>query len=536
MKPNVVVVLPVAMPDFHLALKWLAWTARLAENHPNNYDLVVFPAFSLGAPEMLRLQLAVEGREGAVVIKNHIDYEHPELGYAAAANMMLKGALETVEKHYPGRPTLFCEADTTAIRPSWVDEIDAEYKAWGRPFMGDFHPSGEHSHMTGNAVYSANWRKDAPSLARLPMPRPQQGWDTLCAHETLPQSHRSCRIQQIFQPPPIIEKFMAMLHNETALFHRCKDGTLIDLLCARLGWPLIPLEKPLRSLTSDQVTGKAIPTDGHFKVEIFIVSCEKDIEFLRFCLKSLQMFAAGFSGITLAVPTAQKQLFGWVQGGIGGVKIITFDEQPGKGHLAQMIMKSRADELCPHADAIMFVDSDCMAWRPFALDDFVLDGKLLSVTELYEECGKYNHHRLNWQTTVEKATGLKPRHEFMVRHPQVHLSAVLRRTRELVEKHTGKSFDDYVLSGENKFPQTYCEFDTIGAVAESEYAAHYHFEPYDRAGDARSCGQDLNGSWQYIYRFNRDFLVECWSHGGIKRYEKLLNEILIGKPPQFVVK
>lgn len=536
MSIKIVVCLPVSSPDYHLAMKLLRWCIALRKKETELYDLMVVCAASLPKNNVMQLEELCATTPRFIVRQVLEVYEHPELGYASCANHLFRSTLEMAEKEYPGRPPLWMEADCTPIRSGWVKEIDEEYAACGKPIMGDFHPSGEHSHITGNSVYPHDWRIRVPSFARLPQPRPEQGWDTLCSFESLPISHRSCRIQQIFQPPAIHEKFMAMLHPETALFHRVKDGSMIDLLCARLGWPLIPLEKPLRPPTSDQITGRVTPSDGHFKVEIFVVSCEKDIEFLRYCLKSLQMFAAGFSGITLAVPTAQKQLFGWVQGGIGGVKIITFDEQPGKGHLGQLIMKSRADELCPHADAILFVDSDCMAWRPFSPDDFLPENKPRMVRELYEECGKYNSHRLNWKKTVTAATGLNPSYEGMTAHPQVHLAAVLKRTRELVEKHTGKSFDDYVLSGQNTFPQTYAEWPTIAAVVEKEYAHHYHFETYDRAGDARSCQQDVNGSWQYIYRFNRDFFVEFWSHGGIKRYEKIMHEILVGKPPQFFVK
>lgn len=376
---ELVVVLPVSTPDFHLAMKWLKWAQVLNTRlGACQYDLVVLCAASVepAARNILGEQVAL--MPNAVLEIQPEYYERPEYGYAAAANVMFRCALELTERLFPGRPTLWCEADTVPMHEAWVAHIAQEYRLAGRPFMGDFHPSSDISHMTGNAVYPPDWRVRAPSLARLPEPQPEWGWDSKCAPETVPQSHRACTIQQIWLPPRFTEKTMQMIHPETALFHRSKDGTVIDVLCARLGVPEIPLGVPIAPLQDRAPTAvKPIYPPGP-RVEILVVCSLRDEPFLRYCLRGLSFYAAAFAGITLAVPARDRTEFAWIP---KGVKLVTMDELPGKGFLHHLIMKCRADELCPDAEMIMHVDADCMAWEPFSPDDYVYGKKPRLVRE-----------------------------------------------------------------------------------------------------------------------------------------------------------
>lgn len=526
-----VCVLPVSRPDFHLALKWLAWTRAILEPE-EVYDLVVFPAFSVKPAEVETLGVAIHGRPGAVLIQNPRDYEKPEFGYGAAANMMLKGALEMMETSYPGRPMLWCEADTVAMRPGWFFEIADEYETAGKPFLGDFHAAGEWSHLTGNAVYPADWRKLCPSLAKLPLPNPAQGWDTMCAHEIVPLSHRSCRIQQIFQPPAFIDKFMAMIHPETSLFHRCKDGTLVDYLARKRGIPPIPLEPAVCAPTSVVISAPTRARAGAAqRMDILIVTFSRDREFLLYCLKSIASYSRNFGSVTVVVPAHEIGMFRSLP---KAVHLVPMKEEPGKGHLSHLVAKCNADVFCPDADLILHVDADCMFWDSFGPEDYLPKGKPLLVREAYDQL--LNPNRKYWRETVKRATGLLPAYETMVRHPQVHLREVYARTRQLVKDYTGRDFADYVLSCENAFPQGFAEFPTLGAVALQEFADRYTVEDYDRTRDALELRQDPVGQWQYIYRKGRDKLMETWSHAGISAYRSILERNMVGNGPDFWVK
>ncbi len=124
----------------------------------------------------------------------------------------------------------------------------------------------------------------------------------------------------------------------------------------------------------------------------------------------------------------------------------------------------------------------------------------------------------------------------MVRHPQVHLREVYRATRDAVEKYTGKPFNEYVLSGKNTFPQTFCEYNTIGAVVHESFAHLYTMVDYDPAKDRRECGVPTGQAFQYLYRKGRDGFCEFWGHGGIGKYQRDAELFLRGKIPEFYLK
>lgn len=549
MKP-IVVILHFCRPDFHLALKWLRW-ARWLSNQigAKPYDIVFFAAKSTDEALIDQMRAEISDWPTARVEVSPDLYEKPELGYAAMANVAFRTALECTERLFPGHPTLWCETDAIPTRPTWLEEIEAEYYDAGKPFMGDFHALGAIPHMSGNAVYPPDWRSLAPSIAALPAPRPEQGWDTLCVKETLPQSHHSYRIQQVWiEPmPKITEGNAAMVHHETALFHRCKDGSLIDLLCARMKAPVINLGLPMvkrspvyavrapEPITVHQFTrcspvGR--PSNDLGKTHILIVSCKRDYEFLSYCLRSIERYAKGFSGVTLAVPSADANLF---RGIARSAKISPFHEPEGKGFLQHMIQVCRADEMCPDADTIVHIDSDCMFWKPTTPKDILSEGKCPVVREHYDIVVNRNANRLIWRDCVKAATGIVPEHDTMVRHPNIYPRQLYPHVRKLVEDFTKTKFDDYVLSCNNSFPQSFCEFVTLSTVGLRDFKDCFSVTEYDHEKDCVECGVTDRRN-QYIYRSDRDFIVEGYSHGGASRYRDNWNKIMRGIIPKFIVK
>lgn len=547
---DLVVVLPVAKFDWNLACKWLRWTAAIVlDGDQPAYQLMVYCS-----PDVTQEHIDEFYACSHVKVASGLK----EIGYFGSPNQMFKGALEYCEKEFPGKAVLWCEADTVPMRSSWVREIRDEYRACGRPFMGDIIRGGGIVHSTGNAVYHPQWRKLAPSLAVLG--QEECGWDSLCAHDIVPRMHVAKTIQQIWRPKlPITQPWAnSMIRPETALFHQCKDGSLIDVLCARKSIPLIPLAPalcestyetqkrllakhvgPLGSVGPDRHGGMTtgfLPPPAAPRapvMEIMIVAFHRDIEFLRYCLKSITKFAKGFSGVTLVVPSAEAKLFSWV-GALAKVKY--FDEAPGKGMLHHEVQICRADEWCPLAEAILLMDADCMFWRPTTPADFAPDGKLMLVRELYAEAGRRNPNRLIWQKCVEGALGFKPDYETMVRHPQVHYREVFKAMRDICELHTGKPFDEFVLSQDNSFPQGFAEHPTLGAVAIRSFDDRYTMVDYDHDGDARHFGLSPEVQFQYLYRRDRDHVVEFWSHGGIKKYESDAQVFLQNRTPEYYMK
>lgn len=524
------VVLPVAKFDWNLAVKWLQWTSSL----PNqDYKLVVLCSPELSTQNVDELWKAAKNLDVRIIPAEKVK----ELGYFGTPNQMIKAALELTEERREA--LLWVEADSVPMRASWYREIASEYQLCNRPFLGEILKDGQITHMTGNGVYHPNWRTLAPSLAALG--QEACGWDTLCAHDIVPRAHPSKTIQQIWRPGPFDAAAVnALIRPETALFHQCKDGTLIDVLSTEK----IPLQKALCETTYEvQVKKYDGPTGFDSsrpvtwpippKVEILIVTFARDIDFLHYLMRSIQLYSVGFAGITVAVPREERGNYSWMP---PYVKVAYYDDAPGKGMLMHLAMKTRADELCPDAAFIMHADADNMFWESFTPQDYMPYNKPILVREPYAVCGVRNTNRMYWKETTKRATGIDPEWETMVRHPQVHLRAVYKRTREIIEAHTGMGFTDYVLSGQNAFPQSYCEFNALGTVALKEFASKYTIVDYDRERDARECGVNPLEAWQYIYRAGRDKMIETWSHGGIRNYEKTFEKIMRGQRPEFMVK
>jgi hypothetical protein len=255
------------------------------------------------------------------------------------------------------------------------------------------------------------------------------------------------------------------------------------------------------------------------------------MEFLRYCLKSIAQNASGFQEVVVAVPSSERGLYDWVK---RTARMVYFDEVPGKGMLSHMAMKCRADELCPTAQFIWHLDADCVVWSRVTPSDLFRNGKPVLLRERYADLR--NANRRVWQKNVENALGFKPEYETMVTPIQLHLREVYPALRAAVEKHTGIPFWDYVNSGHNHFPQLYCEYDSIGAIAVRDFRSRYEMMDYDWAKDAKECGISSATQFQYIFRRSRDKAVELWTHGGIARYKSDIEAWLSGRIPEYWTK
>lgn len=221
--------------DIEAARRWLAWAGFLSrEAKPEaSHDLVVMRTQRMKA-EALPADIA------GVKVVQAVCPDEDERGYPGSATHLFIRTLEFCNKRYPGRPVMFCEADTVALKPEWMDAISDEYAKCGRPFMGFHVTTSVRPHMAGCGVYPANWRSLSPLLAGiLDAPRDSalfgkdkgQAWDIYAAAEVEPQMAHSKTIQQIWQPGLWLSaKGMGRLSPGAALFHQDKEGSLIRLL------------------------------------------------------------------------------------------------------------------------------------------------------------------------------------------------------------------------------------------------------------------------------------------------------------------
>lgn len=120
-------------------------------------------------------------------------------------------------------------------------------------------------------------------------------------------------------------------------------------------------------------------------IDIFIVSCAKHLDYLKYSLRSLTKFASGFHRTVLMFPSNQLDALANAMQGLElmGVTVIPFQEWPDKGMLHHEFLEMTASKYC-EADAILHWDSDYVATAPITPDTFVKHGKPVMIYASYE--------------------------------------------------------------------------------------------------------------------------------------------------------
>jgi len=241
-----VVAIGISHKDAALAELWLKWVSFLCmqpggDNHKTT--LLVVGTQRVTDDQWLSLRSAMIPSDGMFKVVGSILSEEQEAGYPISASHLFLRTMEYCETEFPGHPVLWVEADAIPTRPSWVTEIQEEYTAAGKPFLGAIEKAAP-PHMPGVAVYPPNWRELAPKLANvlLAPDTPQwgngrgQAFDVYAADQILPHAAVAKTIQQIWRPQPFDSRKLILVQPDTALFHQSKDGTLIATL-ARAKYP-----------------------------------------------------------------------------------------------------------------------------------------------------------------------------------------------------------------------------------------------------------------------------------------------------------
>jgi hypothetical protein len=211
----------------------------------------------------------------------------------------------------------------------------------------------------------------------------------------------------------------------------------------------------------------------------------------------------------LYVPVRDLDLFTRLLGtvppvdGAPPVRLVTFAERVDKPMLSHEVALCHADEYCPAADFVFHLDSDCIFTEPVTPADYFVDGRPVLVCENFDRFYDFDpqnpgkRNALHWKAAAEVALGFPVTHECMCRHPMIHPRALYPGFRRHVEGVVKQSFDDYVLSCRDQFPQTFAEFTSLGAYARKFFADKYH--------------------WVEIPFQPRpaDKLKQYWSHGGL---------------------
>lgn len=192
--------------------------------------------------------------------------------------------------------------------------------------------------------------------------------------------------------------------------------------------------------------------------DIFIKTYRGDFGFLRYSLTSIIKFGTGFKDIYIQAPPKDiRQIEQWTLP--NQFKLIPVAEY-GDGYMFQQRAKMKAHTHCT-ADRILFVDSDCIFFKPFNPDCFLHDEKPMLLKTKYADVGE----AICWQVITEKAIGFRSEWEWMRRLPLMYN----RSTLQNIEKNFPHIYD-YIMKAEGR---QFSEFNFIGQYIERNEAGEY---------------------------------------------------------------
>jgi hypothetical protein len=476
-KTFIMVVLPFCNKDLSLAIGLLEWIAELSGGVPHPRTILLSYEEGTASLDQVR-QLA----KRAFKEVKETSYSTPAPGQMPHT-IAFRHAANVIYKQFK-QSFFWMEPDVTPLVPEWLTKFEDRYHQCRDPFMGVIVP--RKGHMNGTGVYPPNAVEYIPKALKATW----TAWDTSMRREIHGLIHDCGDVLQhvwgmhndkfhpfLGEAPDFSHgAFLDQINPGALMLHRCKNGSLIKQLREKRKQFTIIEDAPVKtSWLMGTLPGCEILNS---KVEIFIVSYLKDLDYLKYCLRSIQKFARGFSGLTILVPSVESEAFQWM-GALGfNVRHYKAPEDRNYWHLAHQLQKCRADEWCPNADWILHMDSDCIFTEPVTPQDYFVGGRAVLLYRHYSQLKD-----TPWQATVETALKHPAPYLTMIRHPSVYHRDLYPFTRRLITEAHEKNFDDYVMSCKPSFPWGFSEFSTMGTVAmRPEFRDSYHFIDVGREG------------------------------------------------------
>lgn len=163
---------------------------------------------------------------------------------------------------------LFLEPDATPLRATWLDEIETESENIDRMFIGSVVSHNNqvwpNPYFEGVGVYKAGaWGVMKDTFKN------DVSWTRACASVVIPRAYNSPLFQHLWgekdNPPTFKDQnipgtnvfSLKQIKESAALFHRCKDGSLIDQLRKKAGL-FVPTRKPELKVVSLRRAGDII--------------------------------------------------------------------------------------------------------------------------------------------------------------------------------------------------------------------------------------------------------------------------------------
>jgi len=203
------------------------WIARLSPDL-KHHNLVLLASFQITQQQQDHIAGILEKVFGYVAkVRQRTPDERP---WPMAPNSMFRVGCKFVAQTYR-QPFLWLEPDAVPLKPSWLDDLSGEYQACGKSFMGAVWDRPKR-HMNGNGIYPAGFVYNGPDGV---------AFDVWMAERYLGDTFNTSLIHHEWgdiktnRPWTFPDReSLLRIHQDAVLFHRCKDGSLLDRLSETL--------------------------------------------------------------------------------------------------------------------------------------------------------------------------------------------------------------------------------------------------------------------------------------------------------------
>lgn len=257
LRAPILCVIPFARSDAKQAVQLLEWIRDLGGCR-NNPCLLVAANNVWPDDQKLITDIATSVFESV----RHVSPRRPlpDESWPRGANWLFKHAAEFIEREIK-LPFWWNEPDCIPLCDGWLEYLEFEYYKTGKPFLGTLvvDKSGRESAefgpmINGGCLYPPDTASRFAAFdytSNLP-------WDVWMSRRILSQTHNSKLIHHFFgqmgQPPTFAERHvrgepvntftLEQIKPTAVVFHRNKDGTLIDLMRNQLTLGFEPFDQP----------------------------------------------------------------------------------------------------------------------------------------------------------------------------------------------------------------------------------------------------------------------------------------------------
>lgn len=199
-----------------------------------------------------------------------------------------------------------------------------------------------------------------------------------------------------------------------------------------------------------------------------------DLHWFRYSAASFSKFAKGrFNHAVCLVPAHHRDNFR-EPCEKNGILLEVHSEWPESSFNRHMYEICRADLHMPGMDAIAHFDADCVFTAPTGPEDFMRDGKLIcpfvSFDHMLAASGR--NSGWVWKSRVDDLIGGDVKNATMTGFPHIHYRDVYPKLREEADRHV-HGFEKYARRACPTWPHGFCEFESLGAIAQRHYQSWY---------------------------------------------------------------